>query len=757
MYRLIFVVLLVITFQVLTVHAETKQVLFIDSYDPGMKFSEQELKGVKSVLFDAYPDLDLRVEYMDTKHIYDENHIRNLYSLYAHKFQNIQFDLIIAADDSAFSFVRKYHNSLFNGSQTVFLGVNFLSPDQLANQSDITGVIQDFDSYNTLRTALSLFPDTKDIYIIHDQSETGISTRKQVEKTLPPIQDVRIQYITNVTISELADAIEGIPKDSIILLEIFNRDTQGGILTHEEAADLVSSHAKAPVFVNSELMLNHGSIGGKITTGYDHGALAGDLSVRILNGESADTIPIIQNSPNRYIFDHEILKKYGIKESSLPPGSEIINKPEILSVPIWLLYITLLIIGLCAIIIGILLYHIKIRSHIESNLRSEILERQIAQNSLRQDELRLEALLRIHRYPATKFREILDYGLSECIQVTESKNGFIIHLSEEMRVVSFLSSSGDQPDQNSWHPFQNITHLFENKLFQDLIRYNNPLIINDSEKLSEFKEFLSSQTLSRICAISHLDKDNGLFIIGVCDKIADYDETDIRQLTLMMDSVFQIIDRREAIQALHEKTEFLSSLITHANTLIFVWDPNYRITEYNQALETLSGYKRSDMLSTDARSFLQPSEDDNTREDMFTNQECEAVEMIIRNSSGEIKITLWNSGPVFDTNGELLAVIAMGIDITRLKEFEIERKSLISQIERNITELAILNDGIRNPLTIINTVMEISDCECRESVEKEVKKIDSMVTQLDNRWLESEKIFSYLQRHYGINYRESDK
>lgn len=90
-------------------------------------------------------------------------------------------------------------------------------------------------------------------------------------------------------------------------------------------------------------------------------------------------------------------------------------------------------------------------------------------------------------------------------------------------------------------------------------------------------------------------------------------------------------------------------------------------------------------------------------------------------------------------------------DISERMSLEEERSKLMNQIQRNIAELSILNDGIRNPLAIIETALEIGPTGGRETIQAQIARIDAMITQLDKRWAESEKIFTYLQKHYGIS------
>lgn len=92
-------------------------------------------------------------------------------------------------------------------------------------------------------------------------------------------------------------------------------------------------------------------------------------------------------------------------------------------------------------------------------------------------------------------------------------------------------------------------------------------------------------------------------------------------------------------------------------------------------------------------------------------------------------------------------------DITLKRQYEEERFRLIEQIEKNLAELSILNDGIRNPLTIIMMMVDELDEQISEPVIKQIRAIDELINQLDKRWIESDKILQYLQKHHHVRYK----
>ncbi|HWQ67067.1 MAG TPA: PAS domain S-box protein [Methanospirillum sp.] len=100
------------------------------------------------------------------------------------------------------------------------------------------------------------------------------------------------------------------------------------------------------------------------------------------------------------------------------------------------------------------------------------------------------------------------------------------------------------------------------------------------------------------------------------------------------------------------------------------------------------------------------------------------------------------------------AGLAVLHDISERQKFEEERNAILVQIERNLGELAILNDGIRNPLAVILGQVDLYAPDIGPQVTIQVRQINEMVNNLDARWNESEKILKFLRRHYRIGHTE---
>ena len=108
------------------------------------------------------------------------------------------------------------------------------------------------------------------------------------------------------------------------------------------------------------------------------------------------------------------------------------------------------------------------------------------------------------------------------------------------------------------------------------------------------------------------------------------------------------------------------------------------------------------------------------------------------------------ASPIVDLSDTITGSIGVAIDITEQKKLEQERRDLLTQLEKNLVELAFLNDKIRNPLTVIATLVDMHAPDIEEPVSRCVKDIDDIIDNLDKRWIESEKTINFLQKHYGV-------
>jgi hypothetical protein len=175
---------------------------------------------------------------------------------------------------------------------------------------------------------LRLHPKTREILIILDYTVTGLEVRKEIEALAPRFAaPVRFRFLDRRSMDEVLKELEGLPKDSLVLLRIFTTDKTGRTFGMIETAQLITKHSPVPVYSTHEQRLGFGIVGGKLLRARIHGANAARVALMVLAGEKASALPVVLESDSQFMFDYKVMSRFGIPLSALPENSTVINKP----------------------------------------------------------------------------------------------------------------------------------------------------------------------------------------------------------------------------------------------------------------------------------------------------------------------------------------------------------------------------------------------------------------------------------------------
>lgn len=108
------------------------------------------------------------------------------------------------------------------------------------------------------------------------------------------------------------------------------------------------------------------------------------------------------------------------------------------------------------------------------------------------------------------------------------------------------------------------------------------------------------------------------------------------------------------------------------------------------------------------------------------------------------------SAHVFELEGRNV-VLSIARDIRDRKEMISRQKEALIQIERNIHQLALLNDQIRNPLSVIVAIADSIEETAGDKILFHALEITKIISLLDKDWMESAKIHNFLTKHYHLN------
>ncbi len=304
-------------------------ILVLHSYHSTFQWNVEINQGIKDVLEQSLTDFNVVWEYMDSKRLFDPTYQEKLLKLYKHKYSDKRFDVIILSDDDAMQFLFSFGEKLFPSVPVVFCGINNYQPEYREMYPHFTGVLEKLDKPETVAMALELFPETQNIYFIGDQSTTALDLtaifREKHESNFP---DIAFGYLHKKRLSDIPEALKDIPSESLLMLWPFLQQEESQLTEIDKATSYITSQSSVPVFGFWHFMLKHGITGGKLVNGYTQGQKAAEIAVRILQGEAAENILVVESVPNSFYFDYQMLKTFGVNPDNLPENSNVVNIPE---------------------------------------------------------------------------------------------------------------------------------------------------------------------------------------------------------------------------------------------------------------------------------------------------------------------------------------------------------------------------------------------------------------------------------------------
>ncbi len=311
-----------------------RQVLVLHSYNVNTQWTKSVMDGIESA-FERYEGtIKLDVEYMDTRRITDRKHYENLLALYRHKAVQKQYEIIITVNNNAVNFLLENRDLLYPAVPIVFCGVAISNVPEIQGRALVTGAMQKRMLLPTIEIALKLHPSARQVVLVcYTRRAIKLSfVTKSIDNAKEKFGS-RTKFIerwlAEPSVEELIKAIDGLDKETIVIFMDLYKDKAGNRDIFKDAYDEIQQRCKAPIYGLTKQWFGYAPIvGGKMNSGFHQGKAAGEMALRILNGQNPRDIPVVRDGLDKYFFDYVFLKRFGISLSKLPKASIVINQPE---------------------------------------------------------------------------------------------------------------------------------------------------------------------------------------------------------------------------------------------------------------------------------------------------------------------------------------------------------------------------------------------------------------------------------------------
>jgi PAS domain S-box-containing protein len=365
------------------------------------------------------------------------------------------------------------------------------------------------------------------------------------------------------------------------------------------------------------------------------------------------------------------------------------------------------------------------------------------EEALRLDESRLEAVWRLSQMTKATLKEITDFALEEGVRLTKSKIGYLAFTNPGETVLKMQAWSKTAMQECAITDKTFEYPLETTGLWGEAVRQRRPIITNDYAVPNPYKKGYppGHVGINRHMNIPVFDGDRIVAVAGVGNKDDDYDESDVRQLTLLMNGMWWQLKRKRAEEALTAERKLLihtcmDGILAHemSGTLLIFNDTAARILGYNP--EEVIG-------KLNIRELYAPGHLDEIiakiHDPAFGGTGIlENYETLMRHKDGTL-IPIWLSAQVLHEDDREIGIMGHFRDLRERKRMEeellrSERLAVLGKMAAHISH------EIKNPLMLIGgfarQVLKDIEKEPQKNLEKlkiivdEVKRLEDFLAEV---------------------------
>jgi GAF domain-containing protein/ABC-type uncharacterized transport system substrate-binding protein len=446
-----------------------KKILILFSYQsltPGFLEWDESIRSVLKGT--AAEPLEFYTEFLDLARFPDKVYLQSMVSFLQKKYRVKKLDLLMPVGPLAFHFLVDHGNTIFPGAPTVFCAALKHEVAARPRPKNFTGVAAWVDVAGTLEPALKMLPKTRRLAVVGGTSASDRAFQHLAREALRKYGNkLEIIWLTDLPADKILERLAHLPSSTIILYLFLFRDSVGNEFLPLHFLARMSQVANAPIFGLWENLLGSGIVGGHLMSFRAQGKKAAELGRRVLMGEKPDDIPIVYEGTNLFLFDRRQLKRWGIPETALPPGSGV----RFREISVWehyKWYITALfsLILLQGLVISFLIINRRKRLRAEGNLTSR----------LKFENMLAELSAKFINLPTHLVDQEIEQSLQRLVDFLDIDRGRVWQLSPDQKTFvpthSWTASGFESSPQTALN--QEFPWLLQKSLEEQPIAFSSP-------------------------------------------------------------------------------------------------------------------------------------------------------------------------------------------------------------------------------------------------------------------------------------------
>ncbi|MGY8635920.1 ATP-binding protein [Bradyrhizobium sp. 14AA] len=302
---------------------------------------------------------------------YEESLVDHLKTKYAQR----PIDVIVSIGVTSAKFLQARKQEIWPAAPVVYGFVPDLPETRALFLPDTTAVFARVRPAHLLTAARAIVPDLTRVVLVGDAWKNPLVYGHWKQEFAAAMPGLEVTDLSDAVLREVRKQVASLPDRSAILTSAMYSDGEGTYYSPAAALARVAESANRPIVITSDTFLGRSGVGGFLLLPDSIGREAGEVAMRILDGEAPSSIQPFNGDNVKPIFDWRQLKRWNVDEANLPAGSEVrFREPSFWEQYYWHSTIVASVVLVQALMIAILLRERRLRFVAEVEARQRMSE-----------------------------------------------------------------------------------------------------------------------------------------------------------------------------------------------------------------------------------------------------------------------------------------------------------------------------------------------------------------------------------------------
>jgi signal transduction histidine kinase len=179
----------------------------------------------------------------------------------------------------------------------------------------------------TLQMARRLQPDAERVVIVGGAgSADSVSVSAAVRAVAAMHDSLPLTVLQGLSLDVLLPMLRQLPHRSIVLFGNYRQNAGGQPIEPMDIVGSIARASSAPMYAQLDSYVGEGVVGGSVLRFGEEGARTGQLVVRVLRRRPGEPLPAVEPITKSFVADWRQLRRFGLSESELPPGTTLLYR-----------------------------------------------------------------------------------------------------------------------------------------------------------------------------------------------------------------------------------------------------------------------------------------------------------------------------------------------------------------------------------------------------------------------------------------------